>query len=91
MHKKITEKVSKDLTIIQKELILIVQNLFLLHDSAKGKIAKNFLNSFYNGANILIYGNSINVIYSIIYSKKLGKTFVVCVASQSKNDYYWNF
>lgn len=87
LHKKITEKVSEDLSTIQKELILIVQNLFLLHDSAKGKIAKNFLNSFYNGVNILIYGNSINVIYSLIYAKKLGKTFTVYVANQSKNDY----
>ena len=86
LHKKITEKVSKDIDTIKKELILTVQNLFLLNDSAKCKIAKNFLNSFYNGINILIYGKSINVVYSLIYAKKLGKTFTVYVASQSDGD-----
>ena len=34
----------------------------------------------------MIYGKSINVIYSLIYAKKLGKTFTVYVASQSDND-----
>ena len=87
LNKKITEKVSEDLDTIKKELILLVQNIFLLNDSAKSKIAKNFLNSFYNGVNILIYGKSINVIYSLIYAKKLGKTFTVYVASQSDNDH----
>ena len=62
LHKKITEKALKVLDNIKSELILIVQNLFLLNDSAKGKIAKNFLNSFYNRVNILIYGKSINVV-----------------------------
>jgi translation initiation factor eIF-2B subunit alpha len=86
LHKKITEKSFEDLPIIQKELVLIVQNLFLQNDCAKDVIAKNFLNSFYNGVNILIYGNSLNVVYSLIYSKKLGKTFTVYVASQSEKD-----
>ena len=86
LHKKITEKSFEDLPIIQKELVLIVQNLFLQNDCAKDVIAKNFLNSFYNGVNILIYGNSINVVYSLIYSKKLGKTFTVYVVSQTEKD-----
>ena len=86
LHKKITKKVSEDLSIIKKELILIVQNLFLLNDSAKIKIAKNFLNSFYNGVNILMYGYSINVVYSLIYARKLGKTFTVYIANNSENE-----
>ena len=86
LHKKITKKVSEDLSIIQKELVLIVQNLFLLNYSTKNKIAKYFLNSFYNGVNILIYGNSINVVYSLIYARKLGKTFTVYIANSSEND-----
>ena len=86
LHKNIIGKASEDLSKIQKELILIVQNLFLLNDSAKNIIAKKFLNSFYNGVNILIYGNSITVVYSLIYAKKLGKTFTVYVASQNEND-----
>ena len=85
-NKKITKKVSEDLSIIQKELILIVQNLFLLNDSAKYKIANNFLNSFYNGVNILMYGYSINVVYSLIYAKKLGKSFTVYIANNSENE-----
>jgi len=86
LHKYIAKKVSEDLSTIQKDLILIVQNLFLLNDSAKDKIAKNFMNSFFNGVTILIYGNSISVVYSLIYAKKSGKTFTVYVASNSEND-----
>jgi len=86
LNRNITENSYKKITTIQQNLILIVQNLFLLNDSAKNIIAKKFLNSFYNGANILIYGNSITVVYSLIYAKKLGKTFTVYVASQNEND-----
>lgn len=86
LHTKITEIANKELSIIQKELVLLVQNLFLLNDSAKDTIAKKFLNSFYNGVNILIYGNSINVIYSLIYAKNSGKTFTVYVVSQTEKD-----
>ena len=86
LNRNITENSYKEITNIQQNLILIVQNLFLLNDSAKNIIAKKFLNSFYNGANILIYGNSITVVYSLIYAKKLGKTFTVYVASQNEND-----
>ena len=74
LHKYIAKKnVSEDLSTIKKELILIVQNLFLLNDSTKENIAKNFINSFFNGVTILIYGNSSSVIYSLIYAKKSGK------------------
>ena len=86
LNRYITENSYKEITNIQQNLILIVQNLFLLNDSAKNNIAKKFLNSFYNGVNILIYGNSITVVYSLIYAKKLGKTFTVYVASQNEND-----
>ena len=86
LHKKITAKASEDLSNIKKELILLVQDLLFSIDKAKDKIAKNFLNSFYNGVSILIYGSSTNVIYSLIYAKKLGKTFTVYVAKKSEDD-----
>jgi translation initiation factor eIF-2B subunit alpha len=87
LHKYIAKKnVSEDLSTIKKELILIVQNLFLLNDSTKENIAKNFINSFFNGVTILIYGNSLSVIYSLIYAKKSGKTFSVYLANNSEND-----
>lgn len=86
LHKYIAKKVSEDLSTIKKELILIVQNLFLLNDSTKDNIAKNFINSFFNGVTILIYGNSLSVVYSLIYAKRSGKTFTVYLANNSEND-----
>jgi len=85
-QKYISKKVSENLSTIQKELLLIVKNLFILCDSAKREIAKLFFNSLHNGLNILVYGYSMEVIYSLIYARMKGKSFTVYVAKSSSDD-----
>jgi translation initiation factor 2B subunit (eIF-2B alpha/beta/delta family) len=86
LNRHITKNVSEALSKIKEELIVLVEDLFFQNDSAKEKIAKNFLNTFFNGVSILIYGNSLNVVYSLIYAKKSGKTFKVYLGNNSLNE-----
>jgi hypothetical protein len=85
-QKYISKKVSENLSTIQKELLLIVKNLFILCDSAKREIAKLFFNSLHNGLKILVYGYSMEVIYSLIYARMKGKSFTVYIAKSSSDD-----
>lgn len=85
-QKSTSKKISEDLSIIQKELILIVQKLYILSDTAKNEIAKNFTKSINNDVKILIFGYSIEVIYSLIYARQKGKIFTVYIANSNKKD-----
>ena len=76
----------KDLSTIHKELILKAQNLFISYDIGRKEIAKNFNNSLKYDSKIFVYGYSINVIYSLIYARKRGKTFTVYLATGENDD-----
>ena len=76
--KKFTSKkeFTEDLTTIQNELILKVQNIFLNYDLGKIEMAKFFNKSLHYDSKIFVYGYSIDVIYALIYARKEGKNFV---------------
>ena len=76
----------KDLTTIHKEFILKAQNLFISYDTGKKEMAKNFNNSLNYDSKIFVYGYSIDVIYSLIYARKMGKTFTVYLATGENDD-----
>ena len=88
IFKKYTSRkdLPKDLTTIHKELILKAQNLFISYDTGRKEIAKNFNNSLNYGSKIFVYGYSIDVIYSLIYVRKTGKTFTVYLATGENDD-----
>ena len=88
IFKKYTSKkdLPKDLSTIQKELISKVQNLFISYDIGKKEMAKQFYNSLHYDSKIFVYGYSIDVIYSLIYSRKKGKTFTVYLATAENDD-----
>ena len=76
----------KDLTTIHKEFILKAQNLFISYDTGKKEMAKNFNKSLNYDSKIFVYGYSIDVIYSLIYARKMGKTFTVYLATGENDD-----
>jgi len=76
----------KDLSTIHKELILKAQNLFISYDTGRIEIAKNFNNLLNYDSKIFVYGYSIDVIYSLIYARKVGKNFTVYLATGENDD-----
>ena len=76
----------KDLTTIHKEFILKAQNLFISYDTGKKEMAKNFNKSLNYDSKIFVYGYSIDVIYSLIYARKMGKTFTLYLATGENDD-----
>ena len=76
IFKKFTSKkeFTEDLTTIQNELILKVQNIFLNYDLGKIEMAKFFNKSLHYDSKIFVYGYSIDVIYALIYARKEGKS-----------------
>ena len=88
IFKKYTSKkdLPKDLSTIITELIIKSEKLFIAHEMGKKEIAKNFNNSLNYDSKIFVYGYSIDVIYSLIYARKQGKTFTVYLAIGEKDD-----
>ena len=88
MFKKYTSKkdLPKDLTVVHNDFIVKVQNLLIEYDKGKKEIAKNFYNSLHYDSKIFVYGYSIDVIYSLIYARKKGKTFTVYLATAENDD-----
>ena len=88
IFKKYTSRkdLPKDLSIIQNELILKSQNLFITYDNSKKEIAKYFSNSLHYDSKIFVYGYSTDVIYSLIYARQKGKTFTIYLAKGENDD-----
>ena len=88
IFKKFTSKkeFTEDLTTIQNELILKVQNIFLNYDLGKIEMAKFFNKSLHYDSKIFVYGYSIDVIYALIYARKEGKNFKIYLATSENDD-----
>ena len=85
-HTYISKNTLGDPSINQKKLVSVIKNLIITTHLAKEKIAEILLRSIQDHMNILIYGYSIHVIYSLIYARKKGKTFTVYVANSNEKD-----
>ena len=86
LQRKISQNKTQDIAQIQKYLNILIRKLFVEFVNEREKIASKFIKTIKNGSNILIYGYSLEIIYSLYYAKKAGKSFMVYVAENEKNE-----
>lgn len=86
LNKYTSKKTGEDFYTIKHHLVNITHDLFELSSLSKEKIFHFFQWSLKNNMTILVHGYSMSIVYSLIKSRKQGKTFKVYVTKGQIDD-----